>query len=194
MNTRLLFIRFVCDSSDRCRAREGAAEGGGGAATDQHQPEEREGGAGAEDLQSRRGEIHQPCHHVRTHTHTHAYWFTIHQTTLCSCCSGITVTCVKCTKTEVKVYLFHLPGTVFLTVWYPEKQDSKWMDDKTWWLHRDRHRNEQKHNMQNWQLYRRLPIFPMGIIQVYYPDHIFAEFRYIVLLLCDITTYFILVF
>lgn len=58
--------------ADCSRARKGAAEAGGGETADQHRPEESQGGAGAQDLQSGCREIHQPCHNVRTkHTHTH---------------------------------------------------------------------------------------------------------------------------
>lgn len=56
--------------SDRSRASAGAAEPGGREGADQHRPEESQGGRGAEDLQSGCGEIHQPCHHVRTRMHT----------------------------------------------------------------------------------------------------------------------------
>ena len=66
------------DLSDLCspdcsRTRKRASETGGGEAADQHCPEESKGGTGAKDLQSRRGEIHQPCHNVRRHAHAHAH-------------------------------------------------------------------------------------------------------------------------
>lgn len=69
-----------CVVSDCRRAREGAPEAAGGEGADQRCPEESERGAGAQDLQSRRWQIHQPCHNVRTHNRTRACWLTVYFT------------------------------------------------------------------------------------------------------------------
>lgn len=69
-----------CVVSDCRRAREGAPEAAGGEGADQRCPEESKRGAGAQDLQSRCWQIHQPCHNVRTHNHTRACWLTVYFT------------------------------------------------------------------------------------------------------------------
>lgn len=83
-----------CVVSDCRRAREGAPEAAGGEGADQRCPKESKRGAGTQDLQSRCWEIHQPCHNVRTQSHTRLLTYCLFYT-LCNTYIFIFVPYVK---------------------------------------------------------------------------------------------------
>lgn len=107
------WIYMILCFSDCSRARKGASEAGGGEGADQHRPKESKGGAGAQDLQSRCREIHQPCHNVRRHTHTLIYCLSNHTLPSASALSsntsiGVVVTYVKTMYARIFISLYTL--------------------------------------------------------------------------------------